>query len=323
MRVLTYNIHHAEGVDRKLDLERIASVINGVRPDVVALQEVDHRVSRTQSVDQPAELSRLTKMHVVFGDNIQIGGGKYGNAILSRFPVTSHKNHRLPNRDDGEQRGVIEVTITIPDVAQPLVLFATHLDHRSDDQERFESAQAINSIAAKHAHSPALLAGDLNDTIDNRTLREFTKHWTTANDKPLFTVPVSEPERQIDFILYRSAARWKTIEMSVLPEAIASDHRAVLAVIELLHITDKTSKTRFRRDRSQSWRELCLFISRRKPAASSSAPSARRSLPGRVAAWPTSELTTALSIYSTTPTSARSISQRPPFRLTCVRLSLS
>jgi endonuclease/exonuclease/phosphatase family metal-dependent hydrolase len=233
LRVLTYNIHHAEGVDRKLDLERIASVINGVRPDVVALQEVDQSVSRTQSADQPAELSRLTKMHVVFGDNIKIGGGKYGNAILSRFPVTSHKNHRLPNRDDGEQRGAIEATITIPDVAQPLVLFATHLDHRSDDQERFESAQAINSLAAKHGTHAALLAGDLNDTADSRTLREFLKSWTTANKKPLLTVPVSEPDRQIDFILFRPAARWKTIDVQVLPEAVASDHRAVLAVLEL------------------------------------------------------------------------------------------
>lgn len=239
LRVLTYNIHHAEGVDRKLDVERIARVINGVRPDIVALQEVDQRVSRTNQVDQPAELSLLTKMHMAFGGNIEFGGGRYGNAILSRFPISQHRNNRLPNRGDGEQRGVLEAAVAIPDQMQPLVLFATHLDHRGDDKERFESAHAINSLAAERPHQPALLAGDLNDTAGSRTLREFAKHWTRTNDKPLPTVPVGKPNRQIDFVLFRPSNRWKVIEMSVLPEAIASDHRAVLAVIELLPVTDE------------------------------------------------------------------------------------
>ncbi len=233
LRVLTYNIHHAEGVDRKLDLERIGRVINDVRPDVVALQEVDQGVERTDRVDQPAVLSRLTKMHVVFGDNIQFGGGKYGNVILSRFPISRSRNHRLPNRDKGEQRGALEASIDVPDWPQPLVFFATHLDHRKDDRERHESAQAINSLAAKRAEHPTLLAGDLNDTADSRTLREFARSWTQANDKPLSTVPVKEPSRQIDFILFRSMNCWKSIEVKVLPESVASDHRAMLAVLEL------------------------------------------------------------------------------------------
>lgn len=233
LRVLTYNIHHAEGIDRKLDLVRIARVIKDAQPDVVALQEVDQGVERTDRVDQPAALSRLTKMHVIFGDNIQFGGGKYGNVILSRFPISRSRNHRLPNRDKGEQRGVLEASIDVPDWPQPLLFFATHLDHRRDDQERFESAQTINSLAEKGAEYPAILAGDLNDTADSRTLREFARSWTQANGKPLFTVPVKAPSRQIDFVLFRSTDRWKSVRVKVLPESVASDHRAVLAVLEL------------------------------------------------------------------------------------------
>jgi endonuclease/exonuclease/phosphatase family metal-dependent hydrolase len=210
-----------------------------VKPDIVALQEVDQGVSRSKREDQPAELARLTDMKVVFGDNISVGGGKYGNAILSRFPIVEHRNHRLPNVDNGEQRGVLQATIRIPDCPQPLILLATHLDHRPNDRERFESAQAINALAARLGNQLALLAGDLNDTIDSRTLNEFEKHWTRTNDKPLPTVPVGKPDRQIDFVLFRPADRWKVVEMTVLPEAIASDHRAVLAIIELLHITNE------------------------------------------------------------------------------------
>lgn len=143
LRVLSYNIHHAEGVDRKLDVERIASVILFVKPDIVALQEVDQKVKRTDSVDQPAELARLTEMNAVFGANIELQRGHYGNAVLSRFPITRHKNHLLPNIDDGGQRGVIEAEITMPQSSQSLLL-ATHLDYRADERERLASAKFIN-----------------------------------------------------------------------------------------------------------------------------------------------------------------------------------
>ncbi|MDB4477222.1 hypothetical protein N9018_03350, partial [Rhodopirellula sp.] len=60
LRVLSYNIHHAAGTDGKLDLQRIANVIQSVDPDVISLQEVDRLARRSGSVDQPSELARLT-----------------------------------------------------------------------------------------------------------------------------------------------------------------------------------------------------------------------------------------------------------------------
>ncbi len=74
LRVLSYNIHHGEGVDGKLDLERIAKVILSVEPDIVSLQEVDRNVPRSKGVDQPAELAKLTKMNAIFEKNIDLQG---------------------------------------------------------------------------------------------------------------------------------------------------------------------------------------------------------------------------------------------------------
>ena len=90
LRVLSYNIHHAEGVDRKLDVDRIAGVILSIKPDLVALQEVDQKVKRTGSVDQPAVLARLTEMNVVFGANIELQGGTMAMPYFhgSRSPDT-------------------------------------------------------------------------------------------------------------------------------------------------------------------------------------------------------------------------------------------
>lgn len=233
LRILCYNIHHAEGVDRKLDLERIARVIRSVKPDLVILQEVDRKVKRTQSIDQPKELAKLTKMQVVFGANIELQGGHYGNAVLSRFSITRHKNHLLPNIDDSEQRGVIGAEIKLPESKRSVLLFATHLDFRSDERERLASAKAINELIAKYPTRPAILAGDLNATPESKTLQEFETMWTRANEKPMATVPVNQPTKQIDFILYRPEDRWKVVEVKVLDEAVASDHRAIFAILEL------------------------------------------------------------------------------------------
>jgi hypothetical protein len=46
LRVMTYNIHVGVGMDKKLDLPRIAGVINVQHPDLVGLQEVDRGVAR-------------------------------------------------------------------------------------------------------------------------------------------------------------------------------------------------------------------------------------------------------------------------------------
>jgi endonuclease/exonuclease/phosphatase family metal-dependent hydrolase len=233
LRVLCYNIHHAEGIDRKLDVPRIARVILSVKPDLVALQEVDNKTERTQRVDQAAELARLTKMNGVFGANIAFQGGHYGNAVLSRFPIASQKNHLLPNVDSGEQRGVLETVIKISK-DRSILFMVTHFDHRRLDQERRASAKFINQMMGKQKNTPAILAGDLNDVPDSLTLKEVGKLWMRTNPEITPTVPVAKPSRQIDYILVRPKGRWKVVETHVLDEAVASDHRAIFAVIELV-----------------------------------------------------------------------------------------
>ena len=77
-RVLTYNIHHGEGIEKKIDLQRIADLINREKADIVGLQEVDRGVERTARRDLPAELAQLTGMTVYFDRNIIHQGATMG-----------------------------------------------------------------------------------------------------------------------------------------------------------------------------------------------------------------------------------------------------
>jgi endonuclease/exonuclease/phosphatase family metal-dependent hydrolase len=239
-RVVTYNIHHGEGVDGKLDLQRIANVLLAAEPHIVALQEVDQGTRRSKGVDQPAELARLTGMKVVFGRNIDYDGGGYGTAVLTTLPIRSHKSVKLrsfyaPTAQNPEQRGV--QILELGEKGDPTLWFlCTHLDYRPPDDERMASAKTINELVAKLNDDLALLAGDFNAMPGSRVIAEFAQHWKIAgadanNVKPPLTFPAAQPDRWIDYVMARPASRWQAIEFRVLNEPVASDHRPLLAVL--------------------------------------------------------------------------------------------
>lgn len=228
IRVLSYNIHHGEGTDGKLDLERIAGVIRASGADLVAFQEVDRGVERTARVDQPGRLGELTGMQPIFEKNIPYQGGEYGNAILSRLPVESHQNHYLPQSRPGEQRGLLEARVRV--AGRSLLFFATHFDYHSDDGERMASAAMVRRMVNERPGQPIILAGDINATPDNRVLAELYDFLleTCPADTNALTFPAGKPDRRIDYILYTPGTGLQPVDYRVLDEPVASDHRPVL-----------------------------------------------------------------------------------------------
>jgi endonuclease/exonuclease/phosphatase family metal-dependent hydrolase len=225
VRVLTYNIHHGEGTDGKLDLERIAAVIRSVDPDFVAVQEVDIRTTRTGGVDQAAELSRLTKMHAVFGKTIDHQGGWYGNALLSRWPLQGMKAHALPFTPGREKRGILEGAALLP---VPLRFFATHFDITEAD--RITASAAMAEVTAG---VPAILAGDLNAVPGSKPIQALLEAgWTSAAPASLLTSPAESPKRQIDYVMFYPRNNWRVVEVRVLDEPVASDHRPLFVILE-------------------------------------------------------------------------------------------
>lgn len=228
LRVLAYNIHHGAGMDSVLDLERIASVIRSVDPDLVALQEIDSVTTRTQGVDQAAELGRLTGMQARYGRFMSYRGGAYGMAILSRWPIEATSNLRLP--DGEEPRTALSVTVRSP-TGQRLRFVGIHL-YRTE-AERMAQAVALDSLL-EGSDIPTVLAGDFNSTPDSPVMGVLAESWSVVpKGEDRLTFASYDPVREIDFVLVRPGTRFEVLSQRLLDEPVASDHRPVFVELAL------------------------------------------------------------------------------------------
>jgi len=230
LRILTFNIHHGEGLDGRLDLDRIAQVIRDANADLVGLQEVDRGVERTLRRDLLKELADRTGLRFAFGKSIDLQGGDYGNALLSRFPIVSEGTRLLENVGGGEQRSVLQ---TVVDVAGTRVLvLTTHFDHRRDSPQRARSAEEMVAMAGQW-DGPLVMLGDFNDVPGSQAHRTLTgiarDAWAAVGEGAGATIPVEAPTRRIDWVLLRGLDP----QSAEVVKTDASDHLPVLVTATL------------------------------------------------------------------------------------------
>ena len=164
MRLVTWNIHGGLGRDGRRDLGRVAALLEDMKCEVAALQEVGdaHRRSvETELADQASWLGRRLGWFVAYGPNLVLRGQPYGNAILSRFPIVRAHNYDLsvPNR---EPRGCLRADLSLPG-GQSLHLFDLHLGLSGGERRRqaamLFSADLLRDTALA---APLVLCGDFN-----------------------------------------------------------------------------------------------------------------------------------------------------------------
>lgn len=227
LRILSYNIHHGRGMDDRVDLQRIADLINKHQPDLVALQEVDKGTTRTDGRDLARELAALCGMDFVFGQNIPYQGGGYGNAILSRFPIQTATSRHYRMLRDGEQRGLLQTEITVG--GQTIRFACTHLDYRPENAERLSNVAEIQSLLG--GKTPVILAGDFNDhpgqPVHQAMMEQFDDAWELGGVGEGFTYSSTRPKSRIDYVYFAPKGRWIVTRAEVL-ESTASDHLPLL-----------------------------------------------------------------------------------------------
>jgi len=234
LRVMSYNIRHGQGLDEQIDLPRIAAVIREHSPDLVALQEIDRQTDRSAGVDQAAELGKLTGLTASFGLALPLQGGQYGNVVLSRYPVSAVTNHPLPHSPDREPRTAVACRVETP-AGTGIMFISTHLDYLPEDpKDRLAQVREINERLGQDDDLPAIIAGDFNADPDSAPLNLLRECWYDATgENQQLTFPADFPTIRIDHIFVRPARRWQVLQVEVINEPLASDHRPILAVLQL------------------------------------------------------------------------------------------
>jgi len=234
LRLLTYNIRHAQNEAGQINVKDLADFISKQNVDVVALQEVDSVCSRSAKLDIAAELGKLTGMYYYFGKAMNYDGGGYGEALLSRLPIEKISTVALPIQPDKsrEPRAAIEAII-VTNKGKRFKFITTHLDHLQDETDRLLQT---NYLAEKYAGEtmPFIIGGDLNAKPGEKAmlpLLAITNY--PAKDKMLFTFPSGTPNKKIDYLLLSKNYPWKCTRFEVLPEKQISDHRPVLMEVKL------------------------------------------------------------------------------------------
>ena len=233
IRILTFNILHGATTQGDFDLDKIAAVIQQTNPDLVALQEVDFKTNRAKNYDLATELGWRTKMAPLFGKAMDYDGGGYGEGVLTKMPIIASRNIPLPHSPKNEPRAALEVTVEL-ESGDTICFIGTHLEHQRVSTDRTDQVNKINRVFLQNKY-PTILAGDLNDTPESETISILKTHWKdSAGEDTGFTYPSDNPRIRIDYILFRPENRWKVLDYQVICDTIASDHCAVLSVLEIV-----------------------------------------------------------------------------------------
>jgi endonuclease/exonuclease/phosphatase family metal-dependent hydrolase len=240
LRILTYNIHKCiGGVDRRYQPERVCEAIAHYDPDLVLMQEVDHGARRSNGDRQVDVLGdRLGFLHRTWFPNVQVrGGGEYGNAILSKWPLIGASNIDL-TVGRRKRRSVLhaEIRIRHDDLDKTMHVFNMHLG-LSQPERVVQLATFLASHPFRHLHAdtPVIVGGDLND-VWGRLGRLLFPSGFRSVDRPPRTFPAWAPMRSLDSIYVRGAVHLTALHRGETElSRRASDHRPLFADLVLGH----------------------------------------------------------------------------------------
>ncbi len=230
LTIASYNI--LRGYFAGFDWNAIARNVREVDADLLGLQEVDMFTDRTPGkIDTLAALREATGLHYgLYVPNIPMMGGRYGTAILSRYPILSGGSLPLASADF-EPRSLGYAKVMLPNDTT-FCFFNTHLCYESADQRLIQFDQLASMLPAINADGlPCAFTGDFNterfSDFDPLVRCGFSLINHEGNRMETFRLsPIA-----IDNILYPSASM--TPEAHGMIESDASDHRLIWAKFTL------------------------------------------------------------------------------------------
>ncbi len=210
-RVVTYNIHKGiGGVDRRYRLERVIETLRHFHADIVCLQEVDDGVPRSNHDQQAQRLSEaLALPHCAYQSNVKLKQGSYGNALLSRFPLSdvTHVDLTVPLKK--RRRALLaHCNMRVEGHRRTVLVACLHLGLAGFERQ-IQLRRLLQQPLLKHATSlsSVVLAGDYNDvwgTLGKRVMQPAGYRSVSQSTR---TFPAVVPLRSLDRIFYRGPIR--------------------------------------------------------------------------------------------------------------------
>ncbi|MFC3040715.1 endonuclease/exonuclease/phosphatase family protein [Virgibacillus xinjiangensis] len=235
VKVMSYNMHHAVGEDNRLDLERIAEVIEDADADIIGLQEVDHHWSaRSDFKDQAKLLADRLDMFYTYAANLDVEPAEegeprrqYGTAILSKYPILTSENYPLTRLGNTEQRGLLEAVINVK--GNHVHVFNTHLALTPEEREL--QIQEVVDIA-EQSKGPQVIMGDLNAIPESDEMVPMYAHYKDAfsGQDDAYTYSAANPTKRIDYIF---TSEDLGVQNSRVIDTLASDHLPITTEILL------------------------------------------------------------------------------------------
>ena len=232
VRIGSYNIQKAIGIDARRKPERTLKVMAELDCDVLALQEADKRFGPREATLDPDMIVRWTDYKVIPLSSRSHSLGWHGNAILVRksVKVLSHQRIDLPAL---EPRGAVMADLQVGDVV--LRVAAMHLSLIGHFRKR-QISSLVNQLHGQNDHTndlPTVLVGDLNEWRNRADcLKLFSPHFEVISPGRSFPspLPVACLDRLItsrEWIVKRSGVHGSTTAR------IASDHLPIWAELSL------------------------------------------------------------------------------------------
>lgn len=230
LKLMSYNIKNANGMDNVCNFQRIANVINNASPDVVAIQEVDSMTNRSGQKYVLGEIAERTQMHGYFAPAIDYDGGKYGIGLLTKQVPLRLQTLPLPGREEAR-------TLILAEFAD-YIYCCTHMSLTEEDRMKsLELVKAFTSSSTK----PLFLAGDMNAEPESGFIKKLQKDFQILSNPKQHTFPAPDPKETIDYIatLKQNAKGFAVISAKVINEPMASDHRPILVELRTAEKADK------------------------------------------------------------------------------------
>lgn len=223
LKLATWNIHYGIGSDRRFDIDRIIAVLNAIDADIVGLQEVGWHRRTHHRIDHFAYLRDHTDYTVVEGLVRDPLRSRFGNALLTRFPVTGTQWIDLKIRGH-VPRAASLAELQTP--ATPLRAVVLHLGLATWERER-QARRLMETLyggAAKQKAPPTALLGDFNMLRARSPVTDiFADRFPFCVRLP--TYPVRRPRLSLDRIYL--SGEWEIQDAWVFddgPALQASDH---------------------------------------------------------------------------------------------------